>query len=127
MTLAQLRYAICVADTHSMNEASSSLFISQPSLSTSIKELENEIGLELFKRTNRGVTVTPEGEEFLGYARQVVEQYRLIESKYIEKAGGRPLHREKRRQKEIQRFHAALYLRGKGFCGDGETVRHGRV
>ena len=85
MTLAQLRYAICVADTHSMNEASRSLFISQPSLSTSIKELENEIGLELFKRTNRGVTVTPEGEEFLGYARQVVEQYRLIESKYIEK------------------------------------------
>ena len=74
MTLAQLRYAICVADTHSMNEASRSLFISQPSLSTSIKELENEIGLELFKRTNRGVTVTPEGEEFLGYARQVVEQ-----------------------------------------------------
>ena len=54
MTLAQLRYAICVADTHSMNEASRSLFISQPSLSTSIKELENEIGLELFKRTNRG-------------------------------------------------------------------------
>ena len=85
MTLAQLRYAICVADTHSMNEASRSLFISQPSLSTSIRELENEIGLELFKRTNRGVTVTPEGEEFLGYARQVVEQYRLIESKYIEK------------------------------------------
>lgn len=85
MTLAQLRYAICVADTHSMNEASRSLFISQPSLSTSIKELENEIGLELFKRTNRGVTVTPEGEEFLGYARQVVEQYQLVEERYIEK------------------------------------------
>ena len=85
MTLAQLRYAICVADTHSMNEASRSLFISQPSLSTSIKELENEIGLELFKRTNRGVTVTPEGEEFLGYARQVVEQYQLVEDRYIEK------------------------------------------
>ena len=68
-----------------MNEASRSLFISQPSLSTSIKELENEIGLELFKRTNRGVTVTPEGEEFLGYARQVVEQYQLVEDRYIEK------------------------------------------
>ena len=51
MTLAQLRYAICVADTHSMNEASRSLFISQPSLSTSIKELENEIGLELLIHT----------------------------------------------------------------------------
>ena len=68
-----------------MNEASRSLFISQPSLSTSIKELENEIGIELFKRTNRGVTVTPEGEEFLGYARQVVEQYQLVEDRYIEK------------------------------------------
>ena len=88
MTLAQLRYAICVADTHSMNEASRSLFISQPSLSTSIKELENEIGLELFKRTNRGVTVTPEGEEFLGYARQVVEQYQLVEDRYMVKQFG---------------------------------------
>ena len=68
-----------------MNEAARSLFITQPSLSASVKELENEIGIELFKRTNRGITVTPEGEEFLGYARQVVEQYRLIESKYIEK------------------------------------------
>lgn len=85
MTLAQLRYAIVVADTHSMNEASRSLFISQPSLSTSIRDLESEIGIELFKRTNRGVTVTPEGEEFLGYARQVVEQYQLVEDRYIEK------------------------------------------
>ena len=85
MTLMQMKYAIAVADTKSMNEAARSLFITQPSLSASVKELENEIGVELFKRTNRGITVTPEGEEFLGYARQVVEQYRLIESKYIEK------------------------------------------
>ena len=85
MTLMQMKYAIAVADTKSMNEAARSLFITQPSLSASVKELENEIGIELFKRTNRGITVTPEGEEFLGYARQVVEQYRLIESKYIEK------------------------------------------
>lgn len=60
-------------------------FISQPSLSSAIKELETEIGLDLFRRTNRGVSVTPEGEEFIGYARQVVEQYQLIESKYVEK------------------------------------------
>ena len=85
MTLMQMKYSIAVADTKSMNEAARSRFITQPSLSASIKELENEIGVELFKRTNRGITVTPEGEEFLGYARQVVEQYRLIESKYIEK------------------------------------------
>ena len=49
------------------------------------KELEEEIGVELFRRTNRGISVTPEGEEFLGYARQVVEQYALIESKYVSK------------------------------------------
>ena len=83
MTLAQLRYAITVAGASSMNEAAGKLFISQPSLSASIKELEAEVGVELFKRTNRGISVTPEGEEFKGYARQVVEQYNLIESKYI--------------------------------------------
>lgn len=83
MTLAQLRYAITVAGASSMNEAAGKLFISQPSLSAAIKELEAEVGVELFKRTNRGISVTPEGEEFIGYARQVVEQYNLIESKYI--------------------------------------------
>ena len=83
MTLAQLRYAITVAGVSSMNEAARKLFISQPSLSAAIKELEEEVGVELFKRTNRGISVTLEGEEFIGYARQVVEQYNLIESKYI--------------------------------------------
>ena len=85
MTLQQLRYAIAVADCSSINEAAKSLFISQPSLSGAIKELESETGVELFRRTNRGVTVTPEGEEFLGYARQVCEPYRLIENRYITK------------------------------------------
>lgn len=86
MTLTQLRYAITVAGTDSMSEAARILFISQPSLSASIKELEEEIGIELLRRTNRGVSLTPEGEEFIGYARQVVEQYKLIESKYVDKA-----------------------------------------
>lgn len=85
MTLIQLKYAITVAGANSMNEASRLLFISQPSLSAAIRELEDEIGVELFKRTNRGVFVTPEGEEFIGYARQVVEQYQLIETKYVSK------------------------------------------
>lgn len=85
MTLTQLRYAITVAHANSMNEAARSLFISQPSLSASIRELEGEIGIEVFRRTNRGIFLTPEGEEFIGYARQVVEQCRLIESKYIAK------------------------------------------
>ena len=85
MTLTQLRYAITVANVNSMNEAARKLFISQPSLSTAIKELEEEIGVELFHRTNRGIVITPEGKEFIGYARQVVEQYELIEAKYISK------------------------------------------
>lgn len=85
MTLNQLNYAITVANANSMNEAARSLFISQPSLSAAIKELEEEIGIELFHRTNRGISLTPEGEEFMGYARQVTEQYRLIESRYISK------------------------------------------
>ncbi|MBO5279489.1 MAG: LysR family transcriptional regulator [Lachnospiraceae bacterium] len=83
MTLTQLKYVITVAASPSMNEAAKSLFISQPSLSTSVKELEEEIGVELFRRTNRGICLTPEGEEFLGYARQVVEQYQLMESRYV--------------------------------------------
>lgn len=83
MTLAQLRYAITVANADSMSEAARNLFMSQPSLSAAIKELEEETGIELFRRTNRGISLTPDGEEFIGYARQVVEQYELIENKYI--------------------------------------------
>ena len=85
MTLTQLNYAITVANAKSMNEAARELFISQPSLSSAIKDLEEEVGIELFRRTNRGISVTPEGEEFVGYARQVVEQYQLMENKYINK------------------------------------------
>ncbi len=85
MTLTQLKYAITVAQSGSMNEAARRLFISQPSLSSAIKDLEQEIGIEVFRRTNRGISITPKGEEFIGYARQTVEQYQLIETKYIDK------------------------------------------
>lgn len=85
MTLTQLKYIIEVSNSTSMNEAARKLYISQPSLSSSIKELEKEIGIELFIRSNRGVQVTPEGKEFLGYARQIVEQYELVENRYIRK------------------------------------------
>jgi DNA-binding transcriptional LysR family regulator len=85
MTLQQLRYAIAIADCNSMNKAAQSLFISQPSLSASIRDLENEIGITIYKRTNRGITITPEGDEFLGYARQVAEQYELINQRYVDK------------------------------------------
>lgn len=85
MTLQQLRYALAIADCGSMNEAAKQLFLSQPSLSETIKELEQEIGLQIFLRSNRGIVMTPEGEEFLGYARQVTEQFGLLRSRYIEK------------------------------------------
>jgi DNA-binding transcriptional LysR family regulator len=68
-----------------MNKAAQALFISQPSLSASIRDLENEIGITIYKRTNRGITITPEGDEFLGYARQVAEQYELINQRYVDK------------------------------------------
>lgn len=83
MTLTQLKYVITISESNSLNEAARQLFISQPSLSASVKDLEEEIGIQLLKRTSRGVMLTPDGEEFLGYAKQVVSQYELIESKYI--------------------------------------------
>ena len=87
MTLSQLKYVITVAEEKSMNEAAKKLFISQPSLSAAIKEIEDEVGITVFHRSNKGVVVTQEGEEFIGYARQVVEQYALMETKYITKQG----------------------------------------
>lgn len=83
MTLQQLKYALEVASKGSMNEAARSLFISQPRLSNAIKELEKEIKITIFIRTNRGVTVTNEGAEFLGYARQVLQQFNMLEEKYL--------------------------------------------
>ena len=86
MTLQQLRYAVAIADHKSMNKAAMELFITQPSLSNTIKDLENEIHIEIFRRSNRGIAITPEGEEFLGYARQMLDHYRLIEERYVENA-----------------------------------------
>ena len=85
MTLQQLKYAVCTAECKSMNKAASKLFISQPSLSGTIRDLEKEIGMKLFLRSNRGITITAEGEDFLGYARQILQQYQLMEEKFIEK------------------------------------------
>ncbi|MCR4626932.1 MAG: LysR family transcriptional regulator [Treponema sp.] len=85
MTLIQLKYAVTVAGENSLNDASKKLYISQPSLTASIHQLEDEIGLELFIRSKSGIKLTPEGAEFIGYARQVLEQYALIDAKYIQK------------------------------------------
>lgn len=86
MTLQQLKYVIAIADSGSLSEAAKRLYLSQPSLSSALTELESEIGVELFSRSNRGVRITPEGEDFLGYARQVTDQYSLLEDRYIHRA-----------------------------------------
>lgn len=85
MTLQQMRYVIEIAERGSMNEASKALFITQPSLSGSIKELEKELDITIFSRNNRGIELTTEGSEFVGYARQILEQYALMESRYHDK------------------------------------------
>ncbi|WP_025693198.1 LysR family transcriptional regulator [Paenibacillus zanthoxyli] len=83
MTLQQLKYVIEVAGRGSMNEAAKRLFISQPSLSNAIRDLEDEIGITIFERTNKGISLSKEGAEFLSYARQVVEQAELLENRYL--------------------------------------------
>ena len=83
MTLLQLKYMITAAEIGSITEAAKALFISQPSLSGAIKEVEKEAGISIFTRCRAGIALTKEGMEFLGYARQVVQQMELLESKYI--------------------------------------------
>jgi DNA-binding transcriptional LysR family regulator len=83
MTLQQLKYVVMVADKGTISDAAKELFISQPSLTNAIKELENEMQITIFNRTNKGIVVTNVGDEFLAYARQVLEQANLLEEKFL--------------------------------------------
>ena len=85
MTLQQLRYALLIAETGSMNKAAEQLYVSQPSLTSSVQELEREAGVQIFNRSGRGMTVTNDGAEFLRYAQQVVGQFDILAEKYISK------------------------------------------
>ena len=82
MTLMQLKYIVTVAETGTISKAAENLYIAQPSLTAAIKELEAEFGITIFSRTNKGVILTAEGEEFLGYARQVFSHTSLMEERY---------------------------------------------
>ena len=84
MTIQQLKYIVTVAEKGKINEAARTLFISQPSLTNAIHELEKELGFDIFNRTNRGIAATTRGTKFLSYARQVVEQMSLLESTFLE-------------------------------------------
>ena len=89
MTLQQLKYVITVANTGTITEAANRLFISQPSLTNAIHELEKEMNITIFNRTNKGISISKEGEDFLGYARQVLEQAAILEDKYKGGSGGK--------------------------------------
>lgn len=82
MTLTQLNYLITIAETRSLNKAAEKLYVSQPSLTNAMKELEKELGITLFFRSGRGVTLTNDGTEFLLYAKQIYEQYENVLDKY---------------------------------------------
>lgn len=89
MTLQQMQYAVAVAHHGSMNRAARALYASQSGLSVSIQKLEEELGFAIFNRTNRGVTTTRQGEEFLLHARQLVNQYQLTHERFVEKREAR--------------------------------------
>ena len=89
MTLQQLKYVLMVAETGTITEAANNLYISQPSLTNAIHELEKEMNIVIFNRTNKGITLSKEGEDFLGYARQVLEQAAILEDKYKGSNGGK--------------------------------------
>ena len=112
MTLMQLKYAVCAAGENSFNDASKKLFISQPSLSNAINSLEKEINLQIFSKSKTGISLTTEGEEFIGYARQVLEQYDLLEAKYV---GGK--QNKKKFSVSMQHYTFAV----KAFI---ETIKH---
>ena len=89
MTLKQLEYVTTVAEIGTITEAAERLFISQPSLTNAIHELEKEMNIVIFNRSNKGITLSKEGEDFLGYARQVLEQTAILEERYKTGAGGK--------------------------------------
>ena len=91
MTFQQLKYFIETVNCGSISKAAESLYIAQPSLSNAMKDLEAEVGVELFTRTPKGITLTADGIEFLGYARQVVEQASLLEQRFLSKKPSRRL------------------------------------
>lgn len=111
MTLLQLKYIVKIVECGSMNEASHELYVSQPALSSSVKELENELGIEIFTRSSQGIALTVDGAEFLTYARQVLDQASLLEERY---------KNAKPRQAAVLRVHTALHVRRRSVRGNDQ-------
>jgi len=89
MNITQLKYILEVAASSSMREASTKLYVSQPALSASIRDLEDELGILIFERTNKGISLTEAGREFITYAKKAVGQYEILEDRYLSKDGDR--------------------------------------
>ena len=118
MTLVQLKYIVTIAETGTISEAAKQLYIAQPSLTAAVKELESELGITIFRRTNKGVLLSAEGEEFLGYARQVIEQTNLIEERYL--GTGQVKH-------QFCVSTQPLFLCGGSLCRTAQAVRRRRI
>ena len=85
MNINQLKYVLEIANSSSIREASTRLFVSQPALSASIRELEEEIGILIFERTNKGINLTEDGRDFVEYAKKAVGQFEILEERYLSK------------------------------------------
>lgn len=85
MNITQLKYVLEAAGSSSMREASTKLYVTQPALSASIRELEDELGILIFERSNKGISLTEAGREFISYAKKAVGQYEILEDRYLSK------------------------------------------
>lgn len=118
MTLQQLKYVVTVAETGTITEAAGKLYISQPSLTNAIHELEREMQIVIFNRTNKGISLSKEGDIFLGYARQVLEQAEILEDKYKGEGSGK---------KQFCVSDPALFVCSKCICRPDQKIRSRRV
>ncbi|MBR4183235.1 MAG: LysR family transcriptional regulator [Lachnospiraceae bacterium] len=85
MNITQIKYVLVIAASSSIREAATKLFISQPALSSSVRELEEELGILIFQRSNKGISLTDAGREFVTYAKKAVGQYEILEDRFISK------------------------------------------
>ena len=90
MTILQLKYVIAIDEECSMRKAADRLYVSQPGLSSAVRDLESEIGIQIFERVHNGVVTTAAGSSFIAYARSAVEQFEKIEDKYINAKTDKP-------------------------------------
>ena len=90
MTILQLKYIIAIDEECSMRRAADRLYVSQPGLSSAVRDLENELGIQIFERVHNGVVTTAAGASFIAYARSAVEQFEKVEEKYLNSKNEKP-------------------------------------